>query len=78
MNEYLQDSNGDKSSKRLFGATLLGIGVVMCIVLFWFSISKPIGDPTTAKDIIQMLLMAGAGLLGIGVVEWFGKKKDDE
>jgi hypothetical protein len=52
--------------------------MVMCIVLFSFSISKPIGDPTTAKDIIQMVLTAGAGLLGIGVIEWFGKKKDAE
>jgi len=77
MQEYLQDSNGDKSSKRLFGSILLGIGIVMCAVLFSFSIVKPIGDPTTAKDIIQMVLTAGAGLLGLGVVEWFGKKKDD-
>ena len=69
------DQNGNKSSKRITGISLLSGGGCMALTLFIFSLFKKVGDSETAIKVIQMILIAGSGLLGIGVVEFFGKKK---
>lgn len=68
----LEDSKGKKSSKRLWGSILLIIGILFSITLFGYSLFKGAEDAVTANNIINMFLMAGGGLLGIGVFE---KKK---
>lgn len=70
---FLEDSNGDRSSKRLWGSILLSIGVLFAMVLFSASLFITIADPLTAIKIIEWLFMCGGGLLGIGVLE--GLKK---
>jgi hypothetical protein len=81
MNNFLQDGEGNLSSKRLVGVVLAGIGILMSITLFIVSLSNPAGDAATALSIISALFTAGATLLGIGVVEgmsFAGKQKDGQ
>ncbi|NCB49886.1 MAG: hypothetical protein EOM53_04335 [Alphaproteobacteria bacterium] len=68
-NSFLEDANGNKSSKRLWGSIVLGIGILFSIVLFIYSLSKGAADAATALGIINMFLISGGGLLGIGVFE---------
>lgn len=68
-NNFLEDANGNKSSKRLWGSIVLGIGILFSVVLFIYSLSKGAADAATALGIINMFLISGGGLLGIGVFE---------
>ncbi len=68
-NNFLQDSKGNKSSKRLWGSILLSTGIVFSAILFFFSLSLGAKDGATALGIINMFLISGGGLLGIGVFE---------
>jgi len=70
----LEDTNGNTSSKRVWGSVLLGIAVTMRVTLFILSIVRKIEDPTTAITASQTLLYTGGALLGLGVAENFGKK----
>jgi len=70
----LQDAHGNKSSKRLWGTILLAVGLTMHTVLFVFAIQWGVKDPATASGVASTLVLAGSGLLGIGVVEGFAKK----
>ena len=73
-NKYLQDSAGNKSSKRLAGFFLLGTGIIFAIIAFIISIYQPLGDSKTALKIIEVFLISGGGLLGIGVFEQWRKR----
>jgi len=68
-NKFLQDSKGNKSSKRLWGSILLTIGVMFSVILFTYSLYQGAADAPTALGIINMFLIAGGSLLGIGVFE---------
>ena len=68
-NKFLQDSKGNKSSKRLWGSILLTIGVMFSVILFAYSLYQGAADAATALGIINMFLIAGGSLLGIGVFE---------
>jgi hypothetical protein len=71
----LQDSFGNKSSKRLWGTISLSIGVAMKIALFVCSLFIVVKDPATASTASDTLMYTGGALLGIGVVEHFAKGK---
>lgn len=68
-NKFLEDSQGNKSSKRLWGSILLAIGIIFSIILFAYSLYRGAADAATALGIINMFLISGGGLLGIGVFE---------
>jgi hypothetical protein len=68
-NKFLQDSKGNKSSKRLWGSVLLGAGIIFSTILFSYSLYQGAADAATALGIINMFLIAGGSLLGIGVFE---------
>ena len=68
-NKFLQDSKGNKSSKRLWGSILLGSGIIFSIILFAYSLYQGAADAATALGIINMFLIAGGSLLGIWVFE---------
>jgi len=68
-NKFLQDSKGNKSSKRLWGSILLSIGIAFSVILFVYSLYEGAADASTALGIINMFLIAGGSLLGIGVFE---------
>ena len=74
QNNYLQDSKGNKSSKRLWGSILLFIGIVFAMILFGFSLVTGAKDASTALGIINIFLIAGGSMLGIGVFEKAIKK----
>jgi multidrug transporter EmrE-like cation transporter len=73
-NNFLQDSQGNKSSKRLWGSILLFIGIVFSMILFGFSLVTGAKDASTALGIINIFLIAGGSMLGIGVFEKAIKK----
>ena len=68
-NNFLEDAQGNKSSKRLWGSILLVIGVLFAITLFIFSVINAAQDPSTALRIIDIFLIAGGSLFGVGVFE---------
>lgn len=68
-NKFLTDSKGNKSSKRLWGSILLTIGAMFSVILFTYSLYQGAADAPTALGIINMFLIAGGSLLGIGVLE---------
>lgn len=76
-NKFLEDQSGNKSSKRLWGSVMLGLGLCFSIVLFFYSLYQIAADSSTALNIIEALILSGTSLLGIGVIEFF-KKKDDK
>ena len=73
-NSVMQDKDGNKSSKRLAGFILSGIGVAGLIAIGVTSIFSAIADPGTAMEAFKTILIVGGGLLGIGVFEFMGKK----
>ncbi len=75
MNSILQDQAGNKSSKRIAGFATLALGASMGIALFIFSLLRKVEDPATAASVYKTMMLAGGSLLGVGVIEMFGKKK---
>ena len=69
-----RDAQGHLSSKRVIGTVLIGTGGAFLGVVGVFSLFNPVADPQTSLDVGRTLIYAGAGLLGIGVVEKFGGK----
>jgi len=65
----LQDSEGNLSSKRLFGALVLIIGLIGHAYLGMYSIFAQAVDPSTATAAFTTMMITGGGLLGIGVLE---------
>ena len=74
-NKFLEDSTGNKSSKRLWGSILLSSGILFSAILFGYSLFLGAKDAATALGIINIFLISGGGLLGIGVFEKVGKNK---
>lgn len=74
--KFLEDSKGNKSSKRLWGSILLSIGIVFSSILFFYSLKSGAKDAATALGIINMFLISGGGLLGIGVFERITQQED--
>jgi len=70
---FLDDSDGNHSSKRLWGSILMISGVIMAFVLFVMSLFYDIQSLTIEHGIklIQLFFMTGGSLLGIGVFENF-------
>jgi hypothetical protein len=74
--EFLRDSFGNKSSKRIWGSIIISLGAIAGICLFIMSVFfGGAGDPATAISIINSFLLFGGSLLGIGVIEKFAIKK---
>ena len=73
--KILEDKEGNKSSKRVWGSILLSTGIASSLVLFFVSLTKGAGDPTTAISIINAFLFSGSGLLGSTAFERLQIKK---
>ena len=72
--KLLQDKDGNTSSKRVAGFIISGFGLILLITIGFMSIWHKIVDPETAMESGKTLLIVGCGLLGVGVVEFLGKK----
>lgn len=66
-----QDSEGNRSSKRIAGTVIAGVGGLFLLVVGVVSIFRRIADPQTALEVGKLLMLTGGGLLGVGVVEKF-------
>ena len=66
---FLDDDQGNHSSKRLWGAIVLSVDSFLAIFLFFFSLYHPGQEYPTAIKIIETFGLLGGGLLGIGVFE---------
>lgn len=73
MSQFLKDSNNNWSCKRILGSIMIFVGLSFSVVLFFFSLHKQAIDAQTAKNIIDMLLISGSGLVGISVFERIAK-----
>lgn len=77
---YLQDNNGNKSSKRLAGSCLIGCGLILGLILFGVGLFKEIINfPQEIQLLGFVFIMPGAGLLGTTVFEkhWRNKNVND-
>ena len=75
MSGILKDQNGNTSSKRVAGFIISGVGLLGLVVLGVVSMFQKITDPGTAMEAFKTVLIVGAGLLGVSVVEFLGGKK---
>jgi len=70
----LEESPGVKSSKRVFGAALIGSGGLLLLAVGVSAIFRPVTDPATALEAGKTLAIIGASLLGVGVLEGVGRR----
>lgn len=70
---FLKDSDGDNSSKRLWGSIFLIAGGALLMAIGIVSIFLKVTDPSTALSAGNAIIIVGASLLGIGVLEGVGK-----
>lgn len=72
----LEESPGVKSSKRVAGFALIGVGALLlgfiCIVALYRELEMP--NAGTALAAASTLVITGAGLLGSTVLEGIGTK----
>ena len=54
----------DKVSKRVIGASLIGIAVIMGIITWYISFKTDIKDDYMALKIMEWFLISGCALLG--------------
>jgi hypothetical protein len=73
---FLEDSNGNQSSKRLWGSISMVCGILLSSLLFICAIAGIAANIATCIQIIELLFGTGTVLLGIGVTEDMFKKKD--
>jgi hypothetical protein len=77
---FLQDASGNNSSKRLWGSISMALGLVMKASFAIIALTSLIPAVEVATRLPLALgaadgmLMAGAALLGMGVVEGFQPK----
>ena len=68
-NKFLEDSNGNKSSKRLWGTIFGVITATMGLILFTVSFFCVIKDSATAMKVFEISGLITGSLLGVGVLE---------
>jgi len=69
QNGYLQASNGDKSSKRLWGSILCANAIIIGNAMAVYCLFRAVGDSKTVIEVVKLFLISGVSLLGIGVTE---------
>ena len=78
VTNYLEDNNGNRSSKRLWGSIILGFAVGLSVIMAAIDILYDIKVEPTTIDIMKYMYLSGSGLLGIGVFEGIFNHKKDE
>ena len=68
-NKFLECPKGNKSSKRLFSAILLAVGLSMAIIAYSIALFKPIGDAKLIIELVAIILGLGSGLSGITIFD---------
>lgn len=73
--KFLEDQNGNLSSKRVVGAIGFLVGLLLLAFTGVFSIFKTPAAASTAIECFKTILYVSGGLIGVGVFEFFGVKK---
>jgi hypothetical protein len=68
-NGYLQDINGNKCTRRLFGMIIITLGIIMAVGLFIRGLYDATDSFISSYNVCQMMLLTGSGLLGINIIE---------
>jgi len=71
----LEESPGVISSKRLFGAILISIGGAFLLAIGIAAMFIEVKDPDTALSAGQVLIITGAALLGVTVLEGIARTR---
>lgn len=66
---YLNGINGTKSSKRLLGMLMLASSLIYGLILGLYAIQNKITNPDVCTDILQLFILGGCTLLGVGIFE---------
>lgn len=74
-NSFLEDADGNKSSKRLFASILIPIGILMAVIAYTIALFHPLGDASSVIKIIGLILGLGGGLDGLGVFDTIFSKE---
>jgi hypothetical protein len=75
-NKLLQDSHGNTSSKRVFGAIGLALYFVIGSVVAVYTVYTGNDVGSNAVNLLNGFGLTGTALLGAGVIEHFAKGKD--
>ncbi len=74
-NKFLEDFNGNKSSKRLGGAFCLLTGSLMKFILFVYGLRHVTVTPFERLDsCADSLIYVGAALIGSGLLEFLRQR----
>ena len=73
--DFLKDQNGNLSSKRITGFIGFIVGLILLAFTGIFSLFRMPVQAETAIECFKTILYVSGGLLGVGVFEFFGKKK---
>lgn len=77
---FLDDNNGDRSSKRLFGAIILSVAIILSIAIIVIDLINPLTNLCDASlKVLEYMYISGTGLLGFGVLEnlQIGRKSNE-
>lgn len=66
---FLEDANGNKSSKRLIGCIEIVLAMIITVTVVTIAIFRPVEDDSLIIDILAFLFSSGTALLGIGTFE---------
>jgi hypothetical protein len=69
MNKYLEDTAGNKSSKRLWGSIVFTVAIVLSVYAVVASVYLGNSIDSNVFNIIASLSLSGTSLLGIGTFE---------
>ena len=72
MNKWYQDSNGDISGKRIFGAVAMVLYFAAGLFVIAYSVYSGNDIGNNAVSVLNGFGLTGAGLLGVGVIEKLG------
>ena len=74
--KFLEDLNGNKSSKRLAGILCLLVGLLMKFILFLYGLDHVTATPFDQLDrCADTLIYVGAALIGSGLLELLRQSK---
>lgn len=74
--KWYQDSTGNTSGKRIFGAVAMGLYFVIGTVVIIYSVTTDFDIGMNALSVLNGFGLTGASLLGIGVIEKLGNSKE--
>ena len=72
--DFLEDSEGKKSSKRLLGSLCIGVSLVMSFMLFTYILYNPTVNIDNSLHLIELVIGVGSLLLGLGITDKFLKR----